>query len=145
MVKSIALGVYSSMVHLFPFRTEKLSLLALMVLPFWGWESKSMPILKSLFSNEGAFFVYQNVVLTSPSRGWWRGRMFYIKLQLISIFKYIDKLSPSKRGIKGEDVFTSLTKACSDYASEWTRDPGRSGFILINSYLFTFFSFFTFF
>ena len=71
--------------------------------------------------------------------------MFYIKLQLISIFKYIDKLSPSKRGIKGEDVFTSLTKACSDYASEWTRDPGRSGFILINSYLFTFFSFFTFF
>ena len=145
MVKSIALGVYSSMVHLFPFQTEKLSLLALMVLPFWGWESKSMPILKSLFSNEGAFFVYQNVVLTSPSRGWWRGRMFYIKLQLISIFKYIDKLSPSKRGIKGEDVFTSLTKACSDYASEWTRDPGRSGFILINSYLFTFFSFFTFF
>ena len=145
MVKSIALGVYSSMVHLFPFRTEKLSLLALMVLPFWGWESKSMPILKSLFSNEGAFFVYQNVVLTSPSRGWWRGRMFYIKLQLISIFKYIDKLSPSKRGIKGEDVFTSLTKACSDYASEWTRDTGRSGFILINSYLFTFFSFFTFF
>ena len=27
-------GVYSSRVHLFPFRTEKLSLLALMVLPF---------------------------------------------------------------------------------------------------------------
>ena len=31
---SMILGVYSSMVHLFPFRTEKLSLLALMVLPF---------------------------------------------------------------------------------------------------------------
>ena len=32
--KLTILGVYSSMVHLFPFRTEKLSLLALMVLPF---------------------------------------------------------------------------------------------------------------
>ena len=66
--------------------------------------------------------------------------MFYIKLQLISIFKYIDKLSLSKMGMKGEDVFSSLTKACPDYASEWTRDPGWSGFILITSYFFTFFS-----
>ena len=31
---SKVLGVYSSEVHLFPFRTEKLSPLALMVLPF---------------------------------------------------------------------------------------------------------------
>ena len=29
--------------------------------------------------------------------------------------------SPSRRGTKGEDFSTSLTKACSDYASEWTR------------------------
>jgi hypothetical protein len=26
-----------------------------------------MPILKSLFSNEGAFFVHQNVAIQSPS------------------------------------------------------------------------------
>jgi hypothetical protein len=31
-------------------------------------------------------------------------------------------------------VSTSLTKASSDYASEWTRDPGRGGFILIKAY-----------
>jgi hypothetical protein len=43
-----------------------------------------MPILKSLFSNEGAFFMDQNVVFVFPL---WRG-------------------------IKGEDVYTSLTKAC---------------------------------
>ena len=29
------------------------------------------------------------------------------------------------RGTKGEDVSSSLTKASSDYASEWTRDPRR--------------------
>ena len=72
-----------------------------------------MPILKSLFSNEGAFFVHQNVAIQSPPlEGDEGGGCFYV---------------------------TSLTKACSDYASEWTRDPGRSGFILINSYFFTFF------
>ena len=32
---------------------------------------------------------------------------------------------PLWRGTKGEDVSTSLTKACSDHASEWTRDPRR--------------------
>ena len=40
--------VYSSKVHLLPFRTEKLSLLALMVLPIWGWESKSTPYQRQL-------------------------------------------------------------------------------------------------
>jgi hypothetical protein len=29
------------------------------------------------------------------------------------------------RGTKGEDFSTSRTKASSDYASEWTRDPRR--------------------
>jgi hypothetical protein len=43
-----------------------------------------MPILKSLFSNEGAFFVDQNVVISFPL---WRG-------------------------IKGEDVLASLIKVC---------------------------------
>ena len=51
------LGVYSNEVHLFPFRTEKLSPLALMVLPFWGWESKSMPLLTKPFPKGAAFFV----------------------------------------------------------------------------------------
>ena len=37
------------------------------------------------------------------------------------------------RGTKGEDISTSLTKASSDYASEWTRDPGKGGFILIKA------------
>jgi hypothetical protein len=46
---------------------------------------------------------------------------------------------PLWRGIKGEDFSTSLTKACSDYASEWTRDPRRGGFKLIKAVLFTFF------
>ena len=40
-------GVYGIRVHLFPFRTEKLRLIALMVLPFWGWESKSTPLFKT--------------------------------------------------------------------------------------------------
>jgi hypothetical protein len=49
---------------------------------------------------------YSNSV--SPSRGGLRGRMFYIKLQLISIFKYIDKFplsaTPPRRrrgGLRG--------------------------------------------
>ena len=51
--------------------------------------------------------------------------MFNLKLQLISIFKYIDKLSLSALA---EDVFTFLTKVCSDCEFEWSRDLGRSGF-----------------
>jgi hypothetical protein len=49
------------MVHLFPFRTEKLSLLALMVLPFWGWESKSTPLLRASFLLEWGFFFAGNL------------------------------------------------------------------------------------
>ena len=72
-----------------------------------------MPILKSLFSNEGAFFMHQNVAFSLPS-------------------------AAAERGSKGEDVFSSLSKACLDCEYDWSRDPGRSGFILINSYFFTF-------
>ena len=50
------------MVHLFPFRTEKLSLIALMVLRFWPWESKSTPIfLKPRLFIQLGFFTFNAI------------------------------------------------------------------------------------
>ena len=38
-----------------------------MVLPFWGWESKSMPILKPWQSQDSSgFFMRQNVAIQFP-------------------------------------------------------------------------------
>ena len=59
------LGVYCNEVHLFPFRTEKLSPFALMVLPFWGWESKSTPLFKSRSQKE-RLFLYVRFLVSLP-------------------------------------------------------------------------------
>ena len=50
------IGGYCNGVHLLPFRTEKLSPLAQMVLPFW-WESMSPPSFKPFVCNEGFFLL----------------------------------------------------------------------------------------
>ena len=49
------LGGYSTGVHLFPFRTEKLRPVAQMVLPIW-WESMSLPVLFKPSIYTGFFF-----------------------------------------------------------------------------------------
>ena len=53
-------GGYSKWVHLFPFRTEKLSHLALMVLGHSPWESRSLPFFyeKPRRYRDGAFRVW---------------------------------------------------------------------------------------
>ena len=65
------------MVHLFPFRTEKLSPLALMVLPFWGWESKSMPLLIKPFPKRSGFFCLSLFFLIPINQIWinWHDRL----------------------------------------------------------------------
>ena len=57
-VKTISVvGGYSEGVHLFPFRTEKLSSSALMVLPYGGRVSRRQPKLKrSCINLQGLFF-----------------------------------------------------------------------------------------
>ena len=75
-------GGYSEGVHLFPFRTEKLSSSALMVLPYGGRVSRRQPKLKrSCINLQGLFFC---PYLTLPNLGiclWpfgpWRHKMFY--------------------------------------------------------------------
>ena len=59
-------GGYSEGVHLFPFRTEKLSSSALMVLPYGGRVSRRQPKLKrSCINLQGLFFCHKR----TPHRG----------------------------------------------------------------------------